>query len=1012
MPRETEEERRERKREEARRERKEAERKERRREESRSKERRRDDDRGRRPSREEIPVVVAGTVPAVVNRPTDLVVKTTVVKTPAGYPNIEGSKNDAGSPSAPPRTTDDRRDEEDRERRRRERHRQREERESRSSPNSREKRVGPRERERRDVSRIRDIEGRGADSTDARASVKVSEKKRRDSNRARRAREAEKMRSYPHRVDWFNPKERLSMASILTIGSIIAIVTVMIIANLAITVKMPKGTDVQTSTFVYNNVSSTYWTYQEASEADTSVVPSQHAADLIIQLLNLPNLPEFNCTSESISETDFIMAANGSNDQYVSFGYNNMDYFGDECSNLTTRLGYCLQPEACANAYQFGGSTVYAGDSCISPPGPRRNGFVFIADSFVETVMVAWYIPLMCVGGAFLFGFIWLLIAILFPTISSFVLVIAGIMGSVIVYIGWATGLKEGLTEYTSNFYILIYASFLLFFFVLGTKFLTRVGNILRIGSFILSGVAVDGFKENASQRELVSVAGPVAILAGIQTTYSILLVFSAAAAPRVVELVYDSVTVDYYGMEVQKDGKAPVWDDQSVKGLSCEYEDWLPLNSSTIVFSIFYLFGCIFFQYAARFLVSCATADWYYMGTKAHKPLPDGPSFAWILGLKRALLRGGGKIMRNGLVAYFGTTAVSVHKGIFGFIVHSLLAPVDCLFYSPLGFILSAFSRLHNRFALTHASMYGGPFPTIAQANKMSTDLVSKMFGRAYCQVGDSPEVKVLSFGGNLVSLAFGFAAWLAMDFEQDFDSVSYMGGYAFLLMWLVGSAIQRPGIVGMIVLLLDTQLANDFDLEGQMCKNAIFGFVMMSAMANSIIKVYIEAVSSATDTVVYCYAMEQTRRRKVRSIALDEMIHMYYLGDAGKIPPGHRLERVACECPKNGKPGDTIAVEIEGTTYDVVIPPGARPGRDFEVAIPIPLNNLDENQEEEEDFDFEVEYDDSVESEENHGGAPAIRARTPPRGTGAADTYIVSEPSNPSNPGAGVTYVQQSRM
>jgi hypothetical protein len=185
-------------------------------------------------------------------------------------------------------------------------------------------------------------------------------------------------------------------------------------------------------------------------------------------------------------------------------------------------------------------------------------------------------------------------------------------------------------------------------------------------------------------------------------------------------------------------------------------------------------------------------------------------------------------------------------------------------------------------------------------------------------------------------------------------------------------------------------------------MARNSLLGFIIVSAFSACIIRVFLEGISSVTDAVVYCYAMDQTRKRKLRSVPLDEMIHTFYLNDKQKIPPGHKLERVVVRCPTDAKPGNVVKVEVEGRSYDVTIPAGAIKGRDFEVAVAIPTNNLDHIEEESQD-----DYSDSGESEEYAGG-DAVRASPP-----AVDGGEFSRTPPPATIGMGhPTFVQRTRI
>jgi hypothetical protein len=141
--------------------------------------------------------------------------------------------------------------------------------------------------------------------------------------------------------------------------------------------------------------------------------------------------------------------------------------------------------------------------------------------------------------------------------------------------------------------------------------------------------------------------------------------------------------------------------------------------------------------------------------------------------------------------------------------------------------------------------------------------------------------------------------------------------------------------------------------------------GFVIIASISNSIVRVFLQIPTSATDAAVYCYAMERRSRRRVRSLAIDEMIHKDYLGDFEKIPPGTKLERIVARCPPDGKPGKILVIDVDGAQYNIEIPGGAKPGKDFEVAIPIPLNNLDIPEGTSEENDDSDDYSEDSEDE-----------------------------------------------
>jgi hypothetical protein len=236
---------------------------------------------------------------------------------------------------------------------------------------------------------------------------------------------------------------------------------------------------------------------------------------------------------------------------------------------------------------------------------------------------------------------------------------------------------------------------------------------------------------------------------------------------------------------------------------------------------------------------------------------------------------------------------------------------------------------------------------------HKNSSKLIRRLYGSRVGAPGDSPEGKVLLTSGSLISVSCGLIAWAWVDYLQNFDSIAYLGGWVLLILWLTGSAISRPGFIVMICLLLDAVYPWSLSLQGQMSKNSILGFIIVSGITNSIIRAIIQIPCAAVDSVVYCYAIEMVKRRRIRSLELDELMHVEYLGDQAKLPPNTRLERVIVTCPAGRKPGHKITVEVESGQYEVIIPAAAKPGREFEVAIPIPFNRTDVDDEPDEGND-----------------------------------------------------------
>ena len=104
-----------------------------------------------------------------------------------------------------------------------------------------------------------------------------------------------------------------------------------------------------------------------------------------------------------------------------------------------------------------------------------------------------------------------------------------------------------------------------------------------------------------------------------------------------------------------------------------------------------------------------------------------------------------------------------------------------------------------------------------------------------------------------------------------------------------------------------------------------------------------------------------------------LDEMIHLDYVGDFGRFPAGTRLERTVVKCPIDGKGGQSVTIDVDGRVHEVKIPQGAKPGRDFEVAIPVPINSLDSEEENEDDMMSDDDSEDVV-----AGGAVANQRGT----------------------------------
>lgn len=668
---------------------------------------------------------------------------------------------------------------------------------------------------------------------------------------------------------------------------------------------------------------------------------------MVKELLKIPSRPTFDCRSGGTPETEYTRVSTATISDPDEYRVYPTDYLGTACSKYQVRNGYCMIEKQCRIILDLSASS----NKCITPPGPRRYGLNFIPGSFVESMTKWWYIALVSLGAAFIFGFLWVAFTVRRPTLSPFALATLAIGTFVIIYIIWSSGRPEA----QNNYYLLIYAGLMLLFFMATLKHQRRIGQIFRIGSFLINGEKLEGFNEGAFERHSSVIIGPIVTIAMIVLATAFFLVFFAVASTH--RLDYQQVNVG--GGSTTQDNCAYVWLEK------------IHSRDIIIVFSVFFVFLSAYMQYAARYTVSRATADWYFMGTKAYKPLPGGARTAGYWATARALTSAGWKIMYNALWGHLGSSASA--NGFGSFLIHAALSPVDALVYSPIGLAVGFFSRGQSRFGLVHSSMFSGKHPTPSTATTASSEVVRKVLGRNFAKPGDSAEVRVLAFFANMLACGCGLIAWLWLDARQEFDSIGYFGGYVILAIWLTASGIARPGLVAMTALICDTQIAWKQNLQADMARNSLLGFIIVSALSACIIRVFLEGISSVTDAVVYCYAMDQTRKRKVRSVPLDEMIHTFYLNDKQKIPPGHKLERVVVRCPTDAKPGNVVKVEVEGRSYDVIIPAGAIKGRDFEVAVAIPANNLDQIEEESQD-----DYSDSGESEE-YGGANAVRASPP---------------------------------
>lgn len=839
-----------------------------------------------------------------------------------------------------------------------------------------------------EVRRIRDAEGRGDNSKTERARAQEATRKR-EGEAVRKERGTTKLqRKYPRTVDWAHVSTmKVSYCSLgLWLGLLCVVVLLVVsIAGRQINVT-PNGVAAIDDSFTYKGkVYEPGVVSGRASDGKTKALPP-----LVVQLLSLPNKPTFDCGQDSLFNATTIRSYTAGA-SYVSssltYGHD-ISVTGTACGLNTSRVGYCVSPSNCASINTLASDT--SRGSCTGPSGPRRFDYQYVSSSFLESVTVFWYIPLAVLGAAFVVMTLWTLI---FP--GPFTLYLFAVGANIGVYVGWTAKLSN-------NFYILIYAGFVSLFVLVFHREHMRVSRILKIGNRVMQGRRIDdnmaaGSRSGDSSVSSFNIKFPAIILALLQLLSGCAIIYLVAFSRGPSNFIADPV----YGVQYTQAG---VWvafglgllntlslrifsdtiDKLAYKGYDirqpyrCSFETILEASVYCIIFVLFFSFISVYLQFATKYLVSRSVADWYFAGSKSYRAVPNGgASSVGFKSLRLALSSEGHKIMLNGFWATIANSSASLVLGWKPFITHILISPVDAILYSFLGFLFLGFTKHESRFGLVHSSLTLGAKPTIDASNRLSSELVSKTYGRLFAAVGDSSEFRLMSISGNLLATSIGLAAWAWMDYLQNFDSITALGPFTILVIWLGGSFISKPCYATIIFLLLDYLWSWPVILQAQMVKNGIMAFVIIAAIANSIIRVFLEIPTSATDAVVYCYALERIKRRRIRSLAIDEMIHKDYLGDYGKFPAGTQLERVVVQCPVDAKPNKELLIEIDGNRYMVHVPPGAKPGRDFEAAVPIPLNNLDipEESSPEEDYD-----DDDDEEDISYEVAPRQASANPP--------------------------------
>ena len=746
----------------------------------------------------------------------------------------------------------------------------------------------------------------------------------------------------PMRVDWGlasgSRNASFSKVSFLFIGAFIALFVLTIYSNVNIDVKVPPvDPDVER----------------------VNTIMSNSTEPLLIQnLLNLTEAPTYNCTlydrSESLVEASPKATSLGLvlRDPILNFGY--------DCGQNLNRVGFCVRDDVCTTIKDATIPKDKGTFYCVGPSGPRLYNETFITDSFVEMLNDNPLIGLSPVLFTLLFTFFWSLMAAGYPRKLHNIFPICAIVKLFLVFL-----VQLEVEPVSTNLWVLIYIGFIVGFAFLMRPNLLRVGRILEIGNCVMDNTqSIDGIvRPDDFRKNSLALIVPSYFIIVIQGAFSLCLMFFAASVPFNSDwsgdgfinsvyfyvdtwLSYGLKQITYLNLQLQAATVvAPATPTAANQGmLDCAFTDTIgDFYTAVIVLAIWYFLASIVYEYSVKFLINCSVADWYFYGTPHYKPLKTGTlTNVGILGFKRAMMTSGRKILISALWGTFGLSSVTGEgkSAILEFIV----SPIEATIFSLIALILTAGYKLNTRFALVHASMYSSELPSMQTSEATSANLVRKIYGKKFAQVGDSLESRWLFITGSWLSVALGMLSLVWIDIVQTFSSIEYMGGYTLLLLWLVGSLIQKPGLTVMIGVLLDTQYDwSSLNLEAQMTKNAILGFIIVAAVCNTLIRMAIQIPTSAVDSAVFCFALEESRRRKIRSLKLNRLIHVEYLDDSERIPAGCTLEKVAIVAPAEAVPGQKIQVDVDGDMYDVTIPPGAKPGCEFEVAVAIPVNRID---------------------------------------------------------------------
>jgi hypothetical protein len=890
------------------------------------------------------------------------------VRVAGNYPTIEtvNRKVEQMRPSAPPVVmVEDRRvrvAEDDRDERRKER----------STPKG--DRTTKRDKKTDDVRRIRDAEARNdasAAATRKRVNETVARRKKGESKERKGSQPTAK--NYPTSATWRPRSESWSLISCMQVGWFLTVLSLTITAWLYRTVHFPEVTEVTSTSFTYKGTTFNSTSTEAYNNAGTlTALPA-----LVQELLAFPNAPTLDCgngTLDDFNAQNRLATLYPQNFTHMWYGNltdrlnwdagittNNPGRVpGGYCTGSQLSIGYCVRVDTCP-IVAYSNQMKYCADSDPNLGGVRV-GDKFIPASFFELIPGNWLLAVVPLAIAFVLGILWLIIVLATPTLAPLSLYLIGLGACVAVYFGNTFGLGEVVSN---NYYILVYAGFV-GLFVIGTwTYQSRAGRVFRLGIGFLTGE----LNEEYPHANAANMMRPIIGFIGIHAVGAILLLLFAGPAQHV---LYFTFSDEYYAF-VQSRNKRDftAWlnpvqmvleDEEFEKFLEtftgyCKFGEIVKFSVAIAVIAVFYMFFAINMQYGTRCLVASGTADGYFYGTRRYQAPPGGQAEKGVLSFHRAFASSGYNILRAGFWAYVGATSASLLGGFFNLMLHIIVSPVEALGYSFMGLMFTGFSGFENRFTLIHGSMLPGDVrqPNYSNCQRLAHVLVSKTYGRAQAKLGDAPELNLICLSGNLVAVGCGLVTWVWTDYIQGSDSIASFGWYVFLILWLVGSALQRPAILAVISIIYETFSASLLPAwRDQAAKNSMMGFIITAALSGTILKAFMEVPAAALDTVVYCYAIERSKRRKIRSLKIEELMHKDYLNDQGTAPPGTQLERAIVACPLNAKPNDLVTIEVEGRQFEVKIPPGAIPGKDFEVAVAVPVNVLDIEEEEEEDFEW----------------------------------------------------------